>query len=568
MSPSSAEVAVAGWLTHLPLASAREIAPFCDMSDAVVYRALGGLVDAGLANCVTAGVPLVPPSRRYWLTPAGIRLVASAKGTTTDFLLKWHPISGEWLRTLLRRLDAVIVIYQVAAAIAELYHVAEFCWYRTYPLDAGLRFRGGGSIAFHREGPLASLFHRRRRLYAIAEARIAPITLVLTTDEVRQRDWKRRMRYADLPGAIAVEDQFLADPWSDAALWLRADRNAFGLEPLGTAVRELIGTRIPDEIPFKRVSPPPALLARDRRAAGARTRVTKEYELPLLLAPLEKRVIDLVAAWPLLTTQDLAGFLGITRQGAEKALIQPANLGLVDRVLVDGYRTRRLVVSDRGLLMLARRDRLPTQHTLHQWSSTTRNGAVRFHHRHIRGVRMRALARSITHTASMCWFFAMLHLQARELGGHLVNVESHHRSWRGFADDRGYAGQLRPDGYFVYRHRDVVGAFFVEWERRADRPGRYWRKLWPYIRYYRSERAWDDARAWPWLLMVLRDAAAEDGFWSVARDELKWGDLAERLSILTTTEDMVLRAGPFGQVWRDSGVHSRWTLLRGAGVDP
>jgi hypothetical protein len=258
MSPSSAELAVAGWLTHLPLASAREIAPFCDMSNAVVYRALGVLVDAGLATFITSGLPLLSPSRRYWLTHAGIRLVARAKGVEIHSLLKSHPISSDWLHALLRRLDSVVVIYQVAAAIAELYHVAEFCWYRTYPLDAGLRFRGGGSIAFHREGPLANLFHRRRRLYAIAEARIAPVTLVLTADEVRQRDWKRRMLYAGLPGAIAVEDQFLADSWSDAALWLRADRNAFDLEPLGTAVRELIGTRIPTEIPFKRVSPPPA----------------------------------------------------------------------------------------------------------------------------------------------------------------------------------------------------------------------------------------------------------------------------------------------------------------------
>ena len=180
---------------------------------------------------------------------------------------------------------------------------------------------------------------------------------------------------------------------------------------------------------------------------------------------------------------------------------------------------------------------------------------------------MRALARSITHTASVCRFFAMLHAQAQQVGGRLLNVESHHRSWRGFADDRGYAGQLRPDGYAVYQHGHARVAFFVEWERRADRPARYGRKLWPYIRYYRSERAWDDARDWPWLLMVLRDAAAEDGFWCVARSELDRSDLTYRLTVLTTTEELVIRSGPFGQVWRDSRGGVRWTLHRGTGVD-
>jgi hypothetical protein len=162
-------------------------------------------------------------------------------------------------------------------------------------------------------------------------------------------------------------------------------------------------------------------------------------------------------------------------------------------------------------------------------------------------------------------FYAALHRHAKESGAVLKDVESFHRSWRGYADEDGAGGQLRPDGYGVYESNGVRVPFFLEWERRADRWSRYVAKLRPYIRYYRSGRAFEEAGdAWPFVLMVLRDATVEDEFWKVAVDELRSEGLAGRLRILTATERLVLVHGPHSAIWRVTPNPSRLTLVQAA----
>ncbi|MBI4219493.1 MAG: replication-relaxation family protein [Chloroflexi bacterium] len=540
MTSSIPEANISRWLLKTPLASPREIACFMGASESTVYRAIRELEVAGFVSWVLAGSPEVPLARRYWLTPSGIRNVALADGTTPDELLKSYPISREWLQVLLRRLDSVISIYQVAAAVADIYVVEDFRWYRRIPLDAALQFDDGEWVAIHREGALATLFHRRRRIRTLAEGGIATPMLVMVPDSVRQRDWLRRLNHAR--GAIAVEEQFLADPRSQRPIWLSTDARFKTLEE---ALTGLGSSEAPARGWYDMASSPVLLTPATDTGAAA-----KNYELPLLLTASEKQVLNLIAAWPLMTIANAADFLGVTRQAVEKSLRTPRRLGLLNNIIPAGRREVSLALSNRGLLMLAKRDRLPTQHVLHHWS-VARSHSGPFSASDMRGSRMRPLLRAKTHTSMVTGFFASLHRHAREQGGILKDVESFHRSWRGYADEEGAGGQLRPDGYGVYESNGTRVPFFLEWERRADRWSRYVGKLRPYMKYYRSGRAFEDAGdTWPFVLMVLRVGPVEDEFWQAAMSELRSEGLAGHLRILTTTEGQVLLHGPHRAIWR------------------
>lgn len=356
-----------------------------------------------------------------------------------------------------------------------------------------------------------------------------------------------------MPGAVAVEGSFLANRDPGARIWLAIGSARF--ESLETVLAELGSRFVPVERRFARTSPPPSSLT---PAAG--TTAPRDYELPLLLSPSEKQILDLVAAWPLMTIANATDFLGITRQGVEKALGTPARLGLLDYIIPAESRASALALSDRGLLTLARRDRLPTQHTLHHWSVARPDSGEYFETSDLRGSRMRPLLRAKFHTGMVTDFFASFHRHAREAGDALKDAEPLHRSWRTSTDRERGGGQLRPDGYAVYESKGVRVPFFLEWERRADRRSRYESKLRPYIKYYRSGRAFEDCGEWPFVLVVLREGQLEDEFWDVAIAGLRASRVAGRLRVLTSTERLVLLFGPHREIWRVTPNPWRLTL--------
>jgi len=90
----------------------------------------------------------------------------------------------------------------------------------------------------------------------------------------------------------------------------------------------------------------------------------------LQLAAAEKRMLDLLAAWPLCTTEQLANLMGgLTDRRANQLLRSLRRLGLAQR---DG---EVHLLSDEGLSYLARRDRAAVGPTLDRWTPQ-RDGGV------------------------------------------------------------------------------------------------------------------------------------------------------------------------------------------------
>ena len=102
-------------LADMPFLDRLEIVAVSGWSRGGVYRAVPRPEDAGLIASVPHGTELVPPTRRFHLTAAGLRRLAHAENAALEGLLLDLPVSARWRRVLLERLDAVAVIYRLAS---------------------------------------------------------------------------------------------------------------------------------------------------------------------------------------------------------------------------------------------------------------------------------------------------------------------------------------------------------------------------------------------------------------------------------------------------------------------
>ena len=73
-----------------------------------------------MVDAIPHATPLLPPTRRYCLTVPGLERLAELESLSRDELLRRRPVSAQWRRVLLERMDALAVIYRLAAAISNL----------------------------------------------------------------------------------------------------------------------------------------------------------------------------------------------------------------------------------------------------------------------------------------------------------------------------------------------------------------------------------------------------------------------------------------------------------------
>ena len=217
--------------------------------------------------------------------------------------------------------------------------------------------------------------------------------------------------------------------------------------------------------------------------------------LPVLLKATEKRCLDLLCDWPWIAPAHLGELLGVKRSMLSRVLGRLEGLGLAFDAVVEGR--RRLALSDRGLALLARRDRAAVGAARERWSVRSANPKAPFAWRNVSGRRSRQLLRNLEHTEAVHWFVAVLERQAHSRSREVVQLDPPRRASRYFR----HADRLRsihPDAFGVLRRSGRTWPFFLEWERRAVRPVTMAARIAPYLRYYSSHRAhrrpWSTAR--------------------------------------------------------------------------
>ena len=524
-------------LSHMPLLDRLEAVAVSGWSRGAVYRAVESLEREGLAASVPHASELTPATRRYWLTADGLRRLAREEGADVDGLLRSRPVSNQWRRLLMERLDAVGVVYRLASAISTLAHPIRFRWFRAMPMDAAVALPDGRVIAVARQGPATDRTGFSKRLWRLREGPQPAAALLLMPDEVRLRHARRLLVGAPSIAYLALE-RGAAAAGAGASLWRT---------PSGAALLDLrtvldhTGPRgpWPDEEPPARASLPADL---DGEAG-------EDWMLPTMLKPVEKRALDLLSDWPWLTHAHLGALMGLKRSRLSEIAGRLTALDLAMDAAVEGR--RRLAVTDRGLAMLARRDRASVGGARKRWSAALMDADAPLEWRNVSGRRTRQLLRNVEHTAAVHGFIAALARQARSRSREIVQLDPPRRASRYFR----YVDRLRsihPDAFGVLRRGDALWPFFLEWERRAVRPVTMAARLAPYLRYYYSHRPTDDHGARPDVLVVFDDDIAQTHFLRVAQEEMARAGV--EVPLLVSHRELVEREGPLGRAWLTPGV--------------
>ncbi|MCY3559225.1 MAG: replication-relaxation family protein [Chloroflexi bacterium] len=523
-------------VAELPVADRIELARLSRWSERAVYQRLGDLERAGLVESLAHASESIRPTRRFLLSEAGIKRLALSSGRSPGEILGQHPVSQPWRRMLLGRLDSVAVIYRLACALAELEPPPRLRWYRSQPADAALGLGDGRTLAVVRWGRTADRTAFGVRLSRLREGPSYSGALVLAPDEVRLRHARRLLRQAPFTCFFALErDAAWAN--SEPRIWREPNAGVrlsltealsyvrpngrWGVEPSPR------GTQSPDSLD----------IGRDARAP--------DWLLPARLKPAQKRTLDLVGDWPWIRADHLAPLLGVARRRVSKLTAELERLDLLTAPRIDGK--RRLVLSDRGLALLARRDRASVGAARKRWSAGLIEPEGPLEWRNLRGRRTRQLLRNLTHSEAVHGFLAALADQAHANDWRVTQLDPPQRASRYFRfEDRLHS--IQPDAFGVLRREGREQPFFLEWERRAIRPSTMAAKLAPYLRYYSAKRPLEHHGAIPLVLVTFDDELSADHFLRVAGAEQQQKHVS--VPLFVSDREKLKRNGHFGQAWR------------------
>ena len=526
-----------GHLASMPFLDRLELVAVSGWSRGSVYESVEKFEADGLAASVPHATDVTPPTRRFYLTPSGLHRLARVEGMTVDELLNLYPVSARWQRILLERLDAAAVIYRLAATISNIAHPIRFRWYRAMPMDAAIVLPDERIIGVVRQGLTSDRTAFSKRLWRLRDGPSPSAILVLLPDEVWLRQARRLLAGAPAASFLALErDAVSADP--STPVW-RIPSDSVSLDLSRALKHTSPNGELPTEEPPERVSLPEHLKVDGQDDSAP------DHLLPALLRSTEKRCLDLLSDWPWMTPAHLGGVLEVKRSRISQLLQRLTSLGLVIDDVVEGR--RRLILSDLGLSVLARRDRTSVGAMKKRWSASLTDPDRAATWRNVSGARARQLLRNIEHTDAVHWFIAVLAKQARSRGRELAQLDSPGRASRYFR----YAERLhsvRPDAFGLLHNGQAIWPFFLEWERRAVRPVTMAARIAPYLRYYSTHRPTDDHGAQPSLLVVFDDDVAETHFLRIAKEEMDTAKV--QVPLFVAPRNLLEKVGPLGPAWR------------------
>ena len=255
------------------------------------------------------------------------------------------------------------------------------------------------------------------------------------------------------------------------------------------------------------------------------------------LTRADKDALDLLAAWPLCTREQLAGLMrGATLRRVNQVLRSLSQHGLVR---TDG---NLHMLTDEGLTYLARRDRAAMGLTLDRWSAEPAYSNPDVY----AGTALRALASQSRHHAGVTGFVAALAAEVAHSPDHdLFDLLPTSRSSIGYRYDwTTYV--ILPDASFTLEYRGRWRPYLLEFERRATTPKRILDRLESYRRYFLSGWAKRDHGGFlPRVLFVFETPGNEEAFLdSAAR--------VRSVPFLTSNVETLAECGVRGHSWRES----------------
>ena len=524
-------------LADMPFLERLELAAISGWSGRWVFDVTDRMEAAGLLVGVRHGTHQLSATRRFSPTPAGLEILARAEGTTPDQCLIRHPVSYQWQRKLLERLDGVANIYRMVASFVETTGPFTFRWYRGAPIDAGITLSNGNFIAIVRQGPTADRTGFSKRLWRLWQGVRASAVFFTVPDIIRLRHTRARLAGAPTITFVALESEAATGNITNPIWWSNASNEAINTLQ---ALQHIPNNPIipPMEPPLEPQAPSDTLTYPAEGPAPV-------HLLSTILTSPEKRALDAIYDWPWISLPSLGALLGIPPNHISELVRGLEDQDLVEHNIVQ--RRRRLALGDRALRFLARRDRSSYSVMLRRWSVSPVDPMEPLNTRNISGSRSRQLLKEIGHTAAVQNFIGGVAVRGPKHGWGIGQLDPPRRASRFFTHN-GRLHSLQPDAFGALHKPGQTWTFFLEWERRAVRPITMATRLAPYLRYYSTRRPAEDNGAVPTVLVVFEDEIPAGQFLGVAREEMSRARV--EIPLWVSHKDILLRRGIFGRAWQ------------------
>ena len=541
MKQSKCQAELLKQLSQTPFADRLELAALTGWAPSTVYLQMDHLEHHELVEDLTHTLRHTPATSRYCLTARGVQALSENTRTPLSKLLRQYPISEQWRRLILQRLDTAAILYRLTAMISKIEYPLQIHWFRAQPMDAMIELPDGRSIALVCIGRTSDRTAIAKRLRRLDETLGFGAALIILPDEVRLRHARRILDGATVMSLLAVEWDVLT-AIADSQVW----RVATGSSRF--SLREALGYALPlrdrvIERPLSRVSMPKPLADSEAKSLSA----------------AEQRSLDLIGDWPWLRIDHLADLLDCGQRRSRQVLNALTRHELVVSHRVDGR--SRLALSDDGIVYIARRDRAAVGTAKQRWSVEPQDSDRPFGWRNIVGARSRQLLRHLKHTEAVHQFVSQVAKQASERGNKFTQLDPPQRASRYFRYE-GAVRAIHPDAYFGLLTSDGRPAFFLEYERRADRPSTMRDRLAPYLRYYSTRRPLEDHGLIPSVLVVFEEQLTADHFLAFAERERSRSNI--EFPLLVSCRSELECDGPLGSAWRSPGRNAPTTLSQAA----
>ena len=521
-------------LCAAPLATVEELSRFGRVPISTLRDRLKKLAKMGMADSVSHALTILGPHPHLRHFPTEKGIVAGGRiEHSTDTFLREYPVSRQWFRLLADRLDAVAVLCRVAAMVADADSQGKpvrVDHYRQGSYDVLITLSGGRSVGLLRQGatlPSANLRYRLRTLENLSFDQRPMATLVLAFSDQANRRAVRTLGDSQHHSGtfVATEEELLAGDHR-GVVWQQCGGGTEYNLPVKVAPGVSLETIIArtdrlaerfDDLRQRHTPgaereprPDPDTLYPSRlRAAMPEPSELLGSSLAVRLTSAEKDALDLLAAWPLCTTDQLTGLMGgVTRRRANQVLNSLTGHSLA---FTDG---QRHVLTDEGLRCLARRDRAAIGPVLGRWSARKRRRRNAKAPVYV-GTALRAIASQMEHHDAITGFAAMLSAEAARSNNHdyeVFDLMPTSRSSVGYRWDwTNYV--VHPDASFQLAYQGRFRFYLLEFERRATTPRRVRTRLGNYRRYFQS--GWpnrDHGGLPPLVLFVFPTPDAEEGF--------------------------------------------------------
>lgn len=544
-------------LARMPLLTGEELAAVCKKDRPWSSRTLTLLRDEGLVEATRYGVD-GSRSDRWRLTELGVNSLAQKWEVPVRELLRKWPLSSEWEKSLLRRVQTVATCYQIAVSASRLTKAAlSWRWERADVFDAFMGLKDGRTVGICRMGTSVSakaIGSRVKSVKMLHELRQVMGAMIVVPGPIERERIVGRFLGTGVNVAVGVEREVLQ---GIEDLWSMTLRPEIGNVSTGVFMSSVLTGGFPE----RRREPVRAAPPRGNTVRGAGS-------AELLMSRISHNgcnLFQLVSDWPLLQEELARDLLNVGERRFAVIKKEVISSGIVASLKFPSVKrgswtvtpaSRRMTLTNDGLRQLAWRDRVRLSELLKGWrvfKDVNGNERPRVNGYRLEGSKLRVLARELKHTDSVHEIIHAIHddLTAGELDK-IEELLPPHRWERWFYYNRRRHG-IRPDATVLVKCNGRKHAWLIEFEQRAVSPKRMAEKMQRYIRYFGSLDTTQDFEVAPAALIVFADRGSAARFAVTARRNsarARFGRNPRLRLLVSSLEDIRERAFT-GYCWLD-----------------